>query len=108
MKLKVLLVEDNEMILKGLTYTLETEGFEVLTAKNYREAQGKIFGVDGNADFDIAVLDVTLPDGDGCGRCIIEHRRYSFPLPWHATAYRLGSERARNAEALIVRCTLFS
>ncbi len=69
MKLKVLLVEDNEMILKGLTYTLETEGFEVMTAKNYREAQGKIFGVDGNADFDIAVLDVTLPDGDGFRLC---------------------------------------
>ena len=69
MKIKVLLVEDNEMILKGLTYTLETEGFEVLTAKNYREAQGKIFGVDGNADFDIAVLDVTLPDGDGFRLC---------------------------------------
>ena len=69
MKIKVLLVEDNEMILKGLTYMLETEGFEVMTAKNYREAQGKIFGVDGNADFDIAVLDVTLPDGDGFRLC---------------------------------------
>ena len=69
MKIKVLLVEDNEMILKGLTYTLETEGFEVMTAKNYREAQGKIFGVDGNVDFDIAVLDVTLPDGDGFRLC---------------------------------------
>ena len=69
MKIKVLLVEDNEMILKGLTYTLETEGFEVVSAKNYREAQARIFGVDGAADFDIAVLDVTLPDGDGFRLC---------------------------------------
>ena len=69
MKFRVLLVEDNDIILKGLVYTLESQGFEVITAKNYHEAMSRIYGVDGSSLFDIAVLDITLPDGDGFDLC---------------------------------------
>ena len=37
--MRVLLVEDDEAITMGLSYSLEKEGYEVVTAKNVAEAR---------------------------------------------------------------------
>lgn len=63
--MRVLLVEDDEAIGVGLSYSLEKEGYEVVTAKNTAEARsawkpGK---------YDICVLDINLPDGSGYDIC---------------------------------------
>ena len=63
--MRVLLVEDDEAIGVGLSYSLEKEGYEVITAKNAAEARsawkpGK---------YDICVLDINLPDGSGYDIC---------------------------------------
>lgn len=39
---KILLVEDNEIITKGLKYSLEQENFQVETAENIVMAKAKI------------------------------------------------------------------
>ncbi len=61
----ILIVEDNVSILKGLKYSLEQEGFEVCVAIDIETAtvffQSKVF--------DLVVLDVTLPDGNGFDFC---------------------------------------
>ena len=62
MKLNVLLVEDSPMIVKGLVYALEQEQFDVTTAMSYAMAEDIM---DEGRDFDIAILDIMLPDGDG-------------------------------------------
>ena len=62
---KILLVEDNETIIMGLKYTLEQEGFEVETAKNIVSAKLKIK----KQEFDLYLLDITLPDGEGFEIC---------------------------------------
>lgn len=58
---KVLLVEDNEMIVKGLRFSLEQNAYTVTVAYSYKEAVDRI----NNAVFDLLILDITLPDGDG-------------------------------------------
>ena len=58
--MKVLLLEDNEMIIKAITYLLNQYNYEVLVAKNIKEAIAKI-----NSNYDLVILDVMLPDGSG-------------------------------------------
>lgn len=60
---KVLMVEDNEAIVKGLKYSLEQEKFVVEVARTISEAENKFTGCD------LVVLDVTLPDGNGFELC---------------------------------------
>ena len=62
---KILLVEDNETITKGLKYSLEQEKFEVETAQNIVMAKTKIK----KRKFDLYLLDISLPDGDGYEIC---------------------------------------
>lgn len=68
---KLLLVEDNEMIVKGLTYTLEQNGFLLKVAFSKKEANEYLK----NDLFDLIILDITLPDGSGLdlGRMIKEN-----------------------------------
>lgn len=59
--MKVLLIEDNYSIAKGLIYAFEQNEFEVKYAKSIAEASKFL-----NAEkFNIMILDVMLPDGNG-------------------------------------------
>ena len=62
---KLLLVEDNESILKGLTYSLEQENFKVDVSKNVHNAKENL---DSN-EYDLIILDIMLPDGNGFELC---------------------------------------
>ena len=62
---KILLVEDNETIILGLKYLLEQENFEVTVTKSLKETEKVIK----TTKFDLALLDVTLPDGNGFKIC---------------------------------------
>lgn len=55
---KILLVEDNEMIAKGLKFSLEQENMEVEVASSCAEVNLK-------NQMDLVILDITLPDGNG-------------------------------------------
>ena len=61
---KILLIEDNETIILGLKYSLEQEGFEVDVAKSVKETQKKLENT-----FDLYLLDISLPDGNGFEIC---------------------------------------
>lgn len=58
---KILLVEDDAMIASGIKYALEMEGYAATHAANINDALVKI----NNTDFDLAILDMQLPDGTG-------------------------------------------
>ena len=62
---KILLVEDNEAIQKGLKYSLEQECFEVEIASDVKNAKDKLT----KNEFDLVILDVMLPDGSGFELC---------------------------------------
>ena len=61
MAFKILVAEDEEITLKHLLYTLGNEGYEVLGAKNGREAFDRM-----NSDhFDLLITDVKMPGMSG-------------------------------------------
>lgn len=62
---KVLLVEDNETIVMGLKYSLEQEGFQVISSKSIMESKEKLK----EEKIDLILLDVSLPDGNGFDIC---------------------------------------
>lgn len=55
------LLEDNESLGKSLEQRLGQEGYQVTWAASIEQAKDKIKG----ASFDIAIIDVSLPDGSG-------------------------------------------
>ena len=62
---KLILVEDDKTIVEGLEYYLMQEGFQVTSCFDASSAMGAL---DKNA-FDLAILDVSLPDGNGYDLC---------------------------------------
>ena len=65
MKLKLLLVEDSPMLIRGLQYTLEQAGYEVVVCMSKHMADDRL----ARMQFDVAILDVNLPDGSGFDLC---------------------------------------
>lgn len=61
----IFLLEDDEAIGIGLTYSLENEGYNVTLAKIVKEAE-KIID---EKEFSLYILDLTLPDGSGYDVC---------------------------------------
>ena len=61
MKFKILIAEDEEITLKHLYSTLESEGFEVVGTKNGRDALDKING----DHFDLLISDIKMPGLNG-------------------------------------------
>lgn len=59
--MRVLLIEDNLLTARGLEFLLEREGFTVEVATDTTSALGETMA----RHFDLILLDVTLPDGDG-------------------------------------------
>ena len=68
---RILLVDDEPLILKGLKYTLEQEEYETDSALDGEEALTKFF----SEPYDLILLDVMLPKMDGIQMCqrIREH-----------------------------------
>lgn len=62
---RILLVDDEPLIIKGLKYTLEQEGYETLTAYDGEEALEVFFA----NTVDLVLLDVMLPKLDGIQVC---------------------------------------
>ena len=57
---KIILIEDDENLSRGIEFYLSKNDFKVETCKNFEEANIKI-----NNSFDLAILDINLPDRDG-------------------------------------------
>ena len=74
--INLLLVEDNETIITGLTYALSQESFEVDVARTAYETRQKLQ----RQSYDLLILDVSLPDGDGFEICK-EVKKKDIELP---------------------------
>ena len=62
--MKILLVEDDSALRSALEELLSREGYEVVKSFNVHTAKASM-----NADIDLVMLDVGLPDGDGVSLC---------------------------------------
>ena len=73
---KILLVEDNEAIQKGLKYSLEQEKFVVELARDVKTAKDKLV----KSEFNLIILDVMLPDGSGFELCRDIKKNMTTPI----------------------------
>ena len=63
---KILIVDDEPLIVKGLKYSLEQDGYETDSAADGEEALNKFFA----GRYDLVLLDVMLPKIDGIDVCL--------------------------------------
>ncbi len=73
---KILVVEDDTLIVRNLSELLRQEGFAVTTASGQKEA----LQVAENVGFDLALLDISLLDGNGFSLCKSLKERYQLPV----------------------------
>lgn len=64
-KLKILVVDDEKLIVKGIKYNLEQNGYSVLTAYDGEEA----VNIARIGNVDLILLDIMLPKKDGLTAC---------------------------------------
>lgn len=72
----ILLIEDNEAISKGLKYSLEQENFEATIAGNICIAKKYLK----KNEYNLIILDITLPDGDGYELCKYIKENLTTPI----------------------------
>lgn len=80
--MKIFVLEDDEAIGIGLTYSLQNEGYDVTLAKSVKAATDII----NSSDFSLYILDLTLPDGNGYDVCKMIKSKGDLPVIF-LTAY---------------------
>lgn len=73
---RILLVEDDESLHRGIQFTLQQEGYETQGAHSIEEARNAL--VPGN--FSLILLDVQLPDGSGFDFCAEVRKSSDVPI----------------------------
>ena len=73
----VFVVEDDEIILDSLRYSLVQAGYAVTTAGSVQEALDCLAR---GAPFDLCLLDIRLPDGSGFQVCDAIRANSSVPI----------------------------
>ena len=73
---QILLVEDDKTIVMGLEYTLRQEGYGVTVCYNTAQARKAL----AETRFDLALLDLSLPDGSGYDICRVIRSQGNMPV----------------------------
>ena len=73
---RIFFVEDDREIAKNLTRLLGSEGFAVTHASTLREAVGLL----GISQYDLALVDISLPDGNGFTVCTEIKQAQNIPV----------------------------
>lgn len=74
--MRILIVEDNDTIVEGLKFSLEQENFKVTISKTINEAKIEIL----NNLYNLVILDIMLPDGDGVELCRYIKENFDMPV----------------------------
>lgn len=74
---KILLLEDDVSLVDGLKYSLKKNGFDVTVVRTVEEATASLPAI---SEYDLLLLDVTLPDGTGFEVCE-KVRRQNTQIP---------------------------
>lgn len=73
---RLLIVEDDRSIALGLDYSLRQEGFDVTLCTGVADAADAL----SRSRYDLAVLDLSLPDGSGYDVCRLAKQRWDMPV----------------------------
>jgi twitching motility two-component system response regulator PilG len=96
-KKRVLIIEDEESLLKLETILLTMKGYEVSGASTGKDALEKLSG----EAFDLILLDIMLPDIDGYEIChwIKDHPRHADTPVVMLTARKSAEDQERGAKS---------
>ena len=75
--MRVLIAEDDPIIVEGLKIALLQEGYEV---EAFGDMKSAIEAIQDEVHFDVCLLDITLPDGDGYQICKAIRERSDVPI----------------------------
>ena len=101
---RVMIVEDDEASRYGLKSVLESEGYSVVEAASLAEAEQK----SRQQNPDVAILDITLPDGDGAEWLRLARKRGGeIPFPVIALTGVTADEDRRRIEHAGVYAVLY-
>ena len=73
---RILLLEDDLSLINGLSFAFRKQGFTLDIARTLKEAEGRW----GDGQYDLLVLDVSLPDGNGFEFCQKVRRSSKVPI----------------------------
>ncbi len=73
---KILFIEDDENLAKGIKNFLESENLEVTLAFSLKQAENLI----GQNSFDLILMDIALPDGNGMDFYANNKTRFNIPV----------------------------
>lgn len=76
--MKILVVEDDLVTLETIAFTLDAEGYEVITASDGKKALDIIQKEEG---IGLVISDIMMPHMSGLGLLTALHQRYSNTLP---------------------------
>ena len=95
--MNLLLVEDNGAVGRAIAKSLRAQGHTVTLVNNYADARAT------SGYFDVGVLDITLPDGDGIDLCeqLLKDRRIGGALFCSGSIDDLLLERAQETAPII-------
>ncbi|NBI65007.1 DNA-binding response regulator [Clostridiales bacterium] len=90
----ILLIEDDHALNMGLSYALEGEGYQVISAKDLRLGEALLR----DSQVDLLLLDGNLPDGDGFTFCKRVKEEHPIPIIL-LTARDMDQDEIRGFEA---------
>ncbi|MBU3157560.1 response regulator transcription factor [Clostridium estertheticum] len=73
---RILIVEDDKNLNKGVAFALKKEGYEVISAYSILEGKNEML----NSKIDFLLLDLNLPDGNGLDFCKEIREKIDFPI----------------------------
>ena len=74
--MKILVVDDEELLVKGIRFNLQNDGYEVITGSNGLEAVQLAQA----HQPDLIVLDVMMPEMDGLTACAVIRETSNIPI----------------------------
>ena len=92
---RILIVEDDTLLNKTLAYNLTSDGWDVTPALNAKTAASLLAGT----EYDLALLDINLPDGNGYDLCRLIQPEHAGTLVIFLTANAQENDQIRGYEA---------
>lgn len=76
METRIIVINRDKTFVKGLKYSLEQDDYQVETAFTIKEALGKVK----KKDYELIILDLLLPDGNGLNLCQTIRKHSQVPI----------------------------
>lgn len=90
MRASILVVDDELLTRRTLQAILEADGFAVTTVGSVSETLAEV----ARRDYDLILLDIILPDGDGLDCCRTIRQRHQMPIVFLSTKRELSDRVA--------------